>query len=259
MPEVDARAVIPEVRDVARAAATSYLRHLEPWLVGLLIHGSSVKGGFIPFASDLDFQVYLEDAAFDETGQIPLRAALAIHADLAKIDLGIVDYIQCFPLSRHGRQDWTPPIPGTYQVLAGELPLAPATAEQLISSAHSKLSTLTPLPFRSSNSLLDAGQARLDRVIRLLSTDVWPTLYQVLVCLSDDPLRVWTLPKQRAIELLPEGESPRTEISRFYAAVVKRSRQSRDTENGLEVVRRGVDFLVSARQWYERTQANGGT
>jgi hypothetical protein len=250
MTEVDVSPLVPEVREVAREAAACYLNHLGPWLRCLLIHGSAVKGGFIPYASDLDFQAYLEDSAFAEDGQVRLEASLAIQNELNQIELGIVSYVQCFPLRLQGRADWTPPVPGSYYVVSGNLPVAPATAEQLLDAAHARLSTMSALPFKTSDSLLDAGQGRLDRVVRLLSTDVWPTLYQVLTCLTDDPLTVWCLPKEQAIQLLPEGESPRSEIERFYAAVLERARQGKDAESSLEVLRRGVDFLRAAKAWY---------
>lgn len=60
----DVSALVPEARPIAHAAAGVYLRHAEPWFVGLLAHGSALKGGFIPDCSDIDFQLYLDPAVF---------------------------------------------------------------------------------------------------------------------------------------------------------------------------------------------------
>ncbi|HLJ36417.1 MAG TPA: hypothetical protein VKU38_22350 [Ktedonobacteraceae bacterium] len=62
---LDLAPLVPEAQEIARAAATVYLRHLGQWCIGVLIHGSGLKGGYIPGCSDVDFQVYLEPAAFD--------------------------------------------------------------------------------------------------------------------------------------------------------------------------------------------------
>lgn len=250
MTEIDVSPVLREVREVAAAAAEAFLRHTEPWFVGLLVHGSAIKGGFIPHLSDVDFRLYLREDAFDTRNQIPLEAALAIHRDIAAIDLGIVSYIQCFPLHRGLRPEWVGPIPGAFHVVAGELPIAPATGEELLASAHARLTSLNPLPFDIANGLVDCGPRRLDRLIRLLATDVWPTLYQVLTCATGDPLRVWTLPKDRAIDLLPDGESPGLELRRFYRALLARSGGDRSVENGLESILAGTGFLQAARAWY---------
>jgi hypothetical protein len=248
--EIDVSAVIPEVRDVARAAAEVFVRHTEQWLVCLLVHGSAVKGGFIPHLSDIDFQLHLRREAFDEGGQIPLKTAVAIHRELAAIDLGIVSYIQCFPLYPGLRGEWVGPIPGAFHVVAGKLSVAPATAEHLLRDAHARLANLGPLPFDIANGLTDCGLGRLDRLIRLLATDVWPALYQVLTCATGDPLHVWTLPKDRAIELVPDGESPGVELRRFYRAMMARSAGDRSVENGLEIIVAGTGFLQGAGAWY---------
>ena len=40
--------IMPEAHEIARAATTTYLRHLGQWCTGVLIHGSALKGGYIP-------------------------------------------------------------------------------------------------------------------------------------------------------------------------------------------------------------------
>ena len=46
--EVDVSHLRPEVRPIVREVATVYLEHTEPWFIGLVVHGSAVKGGVIP-------------------------------------------------------------------------------------------------------------------------------------------------------------------------------------------------------------------
>jgi hypothetical protein len=51
----DTSQLVPEAHWIVEAAASSYLRHTQPWLIGLLVEGSALKGGFIPECSDIYF------------------------------------------------------------------------------------------------------------------------------------------------------------------------------------------------------------
>ena len=54
----------PEARPIVEAAAAIYLRHLQPRFVGLVVHGSALKGGFFPGCSDIDLLLFLDQQAF---------------------------------------------------------------------------------------------------------------------------------------------------------------------------------------------------
>ncbi len=56
---IDISGMVPEARPIVQEAAAVYLKYTQPWFVGLIAHGSAVKGGFIPGCSDIDFQLYL--------------------------------------------------------------------------------------------------------------------------------------------------------------------------------------------------------
>lgn len=94
MHHLDLSRVVPAARPVIEAAAQVYLRHTEQWLLGLLIHGSALKGGFISGCSDIDLQIYLRSEAFTLYGQLPLEICSAIQRDLARIDPHPFQYIQ---------------------------------------------------------------------------------------------------------------------------------------------------------------------
>jgi len=81
----------------------------------------------------------------------------------------------------HHPEGHTGPIPGAYPILAGRLPVAEATRNQLQESARKRIATLNPLPKYIVDSLLESGKGRLSWNIRWLCTDVWPTVYQALI------------------------------------------------------------------------------
>ncbi len=252
--------LVPEARPIALEAARVYLEHTRPWFIGLLIHGSALKGGVIPGCSDIDFKLYLKDSAFESGGNLPLDLSLAIHRDLCRINPAPFQYIQCFALPEHLKEDEKRdmlPIPGTYHMLLGTLPVPEATPEQVREKAARFFQELQPRLFDITNDLLHHGGGRLARDVRLLCTIVWPTLYNVLTLQADDPLEVWKLPKEAAIALLPEDESPGKEIRVFYERVQAYYLREPSIETALGVIEQGVRFLEAARFWYEITLGQG--
>src|SRR6185437_1214331 len=142
---VDITRLVPAAQPIAARAAAVYLEHTRPWFVGLLAHGSAYKGGYIAGCSDIDFQLYLDNAAFTSDGALPLELLTAIYRDMAQIDPAPFRYIQCYALPCATPPGQVPPIPGAYAMLAGRLPVAEATSKQLLTSARAALARLEPL------------------------------------------------------------------------------------------------------------------
>ena len=242
--------LVSEARPIVAAAAPIYMQHTHPWFIGLLIHGSALKGGFIPGCSDIDFQLFLDDTAFLVPGQLPLEVCLHIYQDLSQVDPAPFRYIQCNVLSSLLPEGYIGPIPGAYHLLAGTLPVAEATRQQLQDSARKRLAMLDPVPRYMVGSLLEHGGERLAGNIRWLCTDVWPTLYQVLTLQGHDAFRVWSLPKQDAIELLlPDTRLGQT-IRTFYQAVQAYYPTERSIKEALAVIQAGIAFLQTAKSWW---------
>lgn len=196
MTSFDLAPLVPEARPVVAAAAEVFIRRTQPWFIGLLVHGSALKGGVIPGCSDIDFQLYLEDEAFVE-GQLRLDTALAIQQDLSPIDVAPFLYIQGWARPRHvGRSEKGAigPIPGTYHMLAGLLPIPEATLEESLARARESLAANRTY---LGNDLLHHGGGRLERTTRYICTDVWPVLFSLLV-LRERDLSIWRLTKEEA-------------------------------------------------------------
>lgn len=246
----DVSPLIPAAQPIAAAAAEVYLRHTEPWFVGLVAHGSALKGGYIPGCSDVDFQLYLEPAAFAEEGGLPFELSAAIHRDLAQIDTHPFSYIQCYAHPCALPADQVGPIPGAYALLAGRLPVPEATAADLLQSARRALSQLHPLPDYLRDGLLDHGAGRLQRHVRLLCTEIWPALYQVLTLREGDPLAVWRLPKPEAIALLPAADPMGRTIRAFDTAARTYYPAQSSVDAALDALRMGIVFRRAVVAWW---------
>lgn len=242
--------LIPAAQSIAAQAAAIYLKHTAPWFIGLVAHGSAVKGGTIANCSDIDFQLYLADEAFAEDGELPLVLGMAIHQELAQINPAPFRYIQCYALTRHLRPGWIGPIPGAYHLVAGKIPVPLATADELLTGAKKDLAALAPDPI----NLLSHGGGRLQRYVRLHCTKVWPVLYQVVALQQADPIRVWNLPKPAVIALLPATSEVGQLIRAYDQAVRAYYPTEHSVVDGLQVLEQGTAFLLAAKRWWGSTQ-----
>lgn len=239
---------------MVEAAAAVYLGHLGPHVIGLVAHGSALKGGFIPGGSDVDLQLYLADAAFAEQGRLSLAVCLAIQRALAGVDPAPFRYIQCHALPSRLLPGQVGPVPGAYHVVAGRLPVPEATAARLRWAAESALAGLDPTPAFVTGALLEHGGGRLSAAVRLLCTKVWPTVYHVLTLEREDAFAVWRLPKDRAIVLTPPDTAFGRALREFHAAVHAYYPAEASVEQALAVVERGVAVLHAASARYGETR-----
>ncbi len=134
---LDIAPIVPEAQSIVRDATGIYLQHLSQWCIGVLVHGSALKGGYISGGSDVDLQLYLEPSAFNSNGDLALELCIAIQRDLSKIDPTPFQYIQGYALPPYPRKGFSRPIPGAYHMVAGRLPVPEATEDELqIAARH---------------------------------------------------------------------------------------------------------------------------
>ncbi len=238
--------IMPEARPIVEKAASVYIHHTRQSFVGLIVHGSALKGGFIPGCSDIDMQLYVTPDAFVE-GHLPLELTVAIHRDLARIDLAPFRYLQCYAFSAHLPAGWVGPIPGAYHVIAGRLPIPEATAAELLERAHRSLDALQVLSPYLWDNLLEHGGGRLARLGRLICTDVWPALFQLVIVRGMDPIAAWCLTKQQAMDALPASDEAGAAIRAFYDALLRYYPTEDSVDAALDVLVRGVAFLRAAK------------
>lgn len=250
---VDVSGLTAEAQAIVEQAAIVYLRHTAPWFIGLVVHGSAVKGGIIPGCSDVDLQLYLDVSALTWQGHLPLDLAFAIRRELEGISLPPFRYIQCYPRTSEPQEGLVGPIPGAYRLIAGRLPIPEATAQDLRQSARRALDEMEPAPTFLLGSLLGPGGVRLERRLRLLCTKVWPLLYQVLTLQGgeEDPIAIWNLPKEQAIARLPEDSTLREAIDRFYRAVWDYYPAEDSLEHAFELVAGGAAFYEAVGAWWK--------
>ncbi|MFJ7978741.1 nucleotidyltransferase domain-containing protein [Lysinibacillus xylanilyticus] len=244
-----------EAKKIVEKVAFIYQYHTREDFIGLIVHGSVVKGGIIPGSSDIDFHIYLKETAFEKQGILPLELYLKIHRDLSKIDTKPFSYIQCEALTDKLPEGFVGPVPGAYQIVAGRLPVKEASNEQLKQTALQSLNDLTVVP-KYFSTLLDHGKERLTRVVRLLNTQVSPTIYHVLSLVHQDAIEVWQMPKNKAIHLLPEEEMKKFAIQ-FYECAKRYYPDEISVNDALGMIENGAKFFGSVNLWFKLKKTNG--
>lgn len=245
----------PVAQPIVLQAAQVYFKHLHPWLVCLLIHGSAYKGGFIPGCSDIDLQLYLDEKTFVGENELALELTIAMQRDLAQIDIAPFQYLQTyvFPtdLRIHQARGWVGPIAGAYQILYGALPIPEATVEQVLEQSHLILQRVSDSIAEVKENLLMGGRETFSRSLRLFCTTIWPTLYSVLTLRSTEPLDVWRLPKGAAVAFVPESEATGKAIRNFYHSLVSYYASGQQSiEMAFQMIRDGVQFFQAVEEWY---------
>jgi hypothetical protein len=251
----DVSGLAPEARTVALAAAEVYYRHTAHWFVGLVCFGSAVRGDIFPGVSDLDFHLYLDPSAFasadGDDNILPLDLGLRIHRDLARLDPAPFRYIDggveiaVIPDGHIG------PIPGTYHVLAGRLPVPEATNAEVKAQARRSLAAVQPQPPFLAAALLQHGRGRgeLAPTVRAFCQLVWPAVYQAACLQEEDALAVWRLPKTAVAELLPAAQPIGRHARAFEAARRRYYPAESVLDDALALIAAGVAFLEAVAVW----------
>lgn len=121
-------------------------------------------------------------------------------------------------------------------------------------AASAALARLQPVPEYVPRSLLQHGGGKLERQVRLLCTDVWPTLFQVLSLQRREACQVWALPKEQAIALLPPETGLAQTIQHFYEAIVVYYTGEQSVQQALTAIQTGVAFLSAVKAWWEQAE-----
>ncbi len=99
------------------------------------------------------------------------------------------------------------------------------------------------------------GGGRFEATVRFICTDVWPTLYSVLVNRSDDPLAVWALPKDTAVEELVRTDRVLGDAAQdFYRSILRYYTVSHALEDGLNVIKMGHAFLLLVQKRFAKSR-----
>jgi hypothetical protein len=232
--------VLDPAQKVAESVAGALHQVFDGNLVGVVGHGSSVKGGWIHHFSDFDFVIFLESSPTPEH-------YLDLHDALTGIDPGPFAYLQASAFVDVNVRPHPLLVPGALRVWAGRLPDGYLhTNDSLRAEGHAWLKRLPDLIEGDLASWSVAvGYART-RVLRLVMTRLLPALRALLVEAGQEPLDVWVQP---ITELTARWNQYNPTIGRLLATLAAGLPGTPSTES---VLGRDAFTLASAIRDYHR-------
>ena len=241
---------------VVEAAKAAFGEHLH----GVIVKGSALKSDgadFIPYYSDFDCHVFVASVAMRGPLAPRLDYALAFQERIGKIDPDDyqIGYCQVLFFAESGYPDgWTRPLPETYRVAYGHVPVGfdAATSDEYIASAQA---TLRQLPARADGLIggfIDRPDERITRDVRLLGTFLKPAAYAAATLLTGEPFRVWRSPLTDVLSIVEPTVCPSHGISRFFAGVREWRSVREDGDTLRQLLRVGIGAMDEIIAWYER-------
>ena len=232
-------------------------------VIGVVAHGSAVKGGAIPGYSDADFMVFLTSECFDaRDARVQFPALPDERAFAMQERIGALPWLEAgFSYPQANFLDpsrmpewWTGPIPGSYRVLHGGIPEGlEATSAALVRSARHWLTELTKLVDGDVRNFADSPDHQISRRLRLIGTSVTPAVFSLATLDAEDPVSLWAGTKFDALatlrKLYPRQPGPEMAAD-FYSRVRDIYGSSAfDVTAAREAFKLGVSFL----RWAEAT------
>jgi hypothetical protein len=248
----DVTGVQPMARDIVRQTASAWQKHLGPDLITLVAYGSAVKGGAIEGSSDVDVAAFVTPGLLTNGGELPLELAMNLHRDLATIDPFPFRYLQGHVYPR-GARVGAGFVPGAYQVVLGSPDILLASGKDLLVAADLALKSFDAPAIRNrlSNALLDNGEGRLFREVRVLSTAfVWPTMYHVACIHEGDGLSAWRRTKPEIVEVLGEVPEIGPSLAAWMQAIMHHHAVGESVPTALAAIEAGATFLDAVARWY---------
>ncbi|RKY00431.1 hypothetical protein DRP77_11490, partial [Candidatus Poribacteria bacterium] len=209
------KAEIPEsLREPIELIVESIKEVLGDHLRAIILKGSLVKGDFIPGYSDVDIHVLVDDEVMEGPRALRLEEALEVQRRIGKLrpqDYGVWGFQIFFLSAQNYPPDWSPPPPGGYVLLYGEIPEGmEETIEEQLRKARFSLIRIPGYISYLLERLVDKPDERLVEVVRLTGAILKAVLYNAASLLTGDPPSVWRMPVWDVLsrwgdELCPEG------------------------------------------------------
>ena len=230
-------------------------------LRGVLLKGSTIKGDFVPGYSDLDLHVFLRPEAMIAPRAPHPVAAMRFQAAIGGLDpreFGCNSFQVIFLDWSRYPEDWARPVPGSYQVLLGELPpgFTEVSAENYRRHARAGLARLDRAIAQLIERAVDKPDRNLPPILRLAGIELKGAVYSAATLITPDPLSVWRQPLWQVLDLL----KPQLDFQPALAACFYGLADWQHLRHQPERVRRTfieiLEALAALRDWAAQQPAN---
>ena len=225
-------------------------------LIAVLLKGSLVKGDFIPGYSDVDIHVLVDYEVMEGPRSLRLEEALRIQERIGIIrpqDYDVWQFQIFFLSPEHYPYDWSPPLPGTYILLYGDVPEdLRETEEGYYRKIDLSLHRISGYISYLLERFTDKPNQRLAEIVRLTGAILKGTLYNAVSLLEEKPLSVWRMPVWEVLSKWEDELCPGGHLSNFFNGVREKWKKViEDPDFARYLFSEGIKSFQALERWFD--------
>lgn len=243
-PDLRERAVTA-IRDAALDAFEGNVR-------SIILKGSALTEDFTPGYSDLDVHVYVPSAYLRGPRTPRLGPALAFQRAIGPLEpaaFGVDSFQVYFLDADHYPEDWSRPLPGTYELVYGE-PIDDAASDtEHLQRARDTLAELPRWLETLLGRFVDKTDGSIGPVVRLAGILLKGALYSATLLATGDPGALRRMNRSDLLEAVRQGGVATAPAEAFFDRVREWPRLQDDPEALREVFRCAIEALEMIGEW----------
>ncbi|HLB69242.1 MAG TPA: hypothetical protein VJN63_12455 [Thermoplasmata archaeon] len=225
-----------------------------PHLKCVILKGSALKGDFVRNYSDLDIHAYVDPDALLADRTPKLEHALRFQEAIGDLDpraAGASQFQVYFLRSDRPAAGWSPAVPGSYEVVYGEMPPALSSWKDFDFRSHMKetLARIGDDQRALIGKVLDKPNTALATYVRLAGTYVKNMAYSAALIASRDPTWTFSLSRDDLSAYLSRVDRSLAAIGEFFDIVTDWAEIERDPKAARSAFRRAIEALDAIEAW----------
>lgn len=246
MPE-DLRAALASIVQACRVAFGPHLRCV-------MVKGSAIKGDFLPLYSDLDVHAFVDPSVLVADRSPKLEHALRFQEAIGELeprDAGVSAFQVYFLRADRMIEEWSPPVPGSYEVVHGDPPswLARWREFDYVGKAKRTLARIPDDRRTLTDRVLDKPNRSLATFVRLAGMFLKGAAYDAATVASNDPQRALTMRTPELLTYLESVDRSLVAVRRFFDSVADWRRVESNPAYARGAFRQAIEALEAIERW----------
>lgn len=241
-------AALARIQEAARKAFGRGVR-------SIVLKGSARRADFIPGYSDLDVHIYVAPL-FLRGDRVPeLEPALAFQREIGPLDpaeYGVHSFQIYFVNARHYPEDWTKPLPRTYDLVYGTPIDDQEPRARRVQRAHDTLRESARQVPVLVGRFVDKPDAALPSLVRLAGIYLKGAILSAAIVVTGDPEVESGRTVDGLVEVVREGGVDVAPLVAFLAAVRGWETLRQDPEGCRQAFRHAIEALDAVAEWQRR-------
>ena len=244
----------PPLRDAVSHLVDACRRAFGPHLRCVIVKGSAIKGDFMPGYSDLDLHAFVDPETLMSDRTPKLEYALRFQEAIGPLDprvAGASQFQVYFLRADRTADDWTPSVPGSYEIVYGDLPRALREWKTFDFKGQAKRN-LARIPDDRRlliERTLDKPNRVLATYVRFAGTVLKGHAYSAALLASEDAPGVLRMRTAELVQDLAKHSPTLASVERFFAHVANWPRVEQEADYARDAFRLAIEALEAIERW----------